>query len=62
MNCEPALAVMSARFSRLAKELWMAAREAEAERKQTFLPGGCVLYGRLDGEEGDCVSIYMLQR
>lgn len=38
MNCEPALAVMSAKFSRLAKELWMAAREAEAERKQTFLP------------------------
>lgn len=38
MNWEPALAVMSARFSRLAKELWMAAREAEAERKQTFLP------------------------
>lgn len=39
MNCEPALAVMSAKFSRRAKELWMAAREAEAERKQTFLPG-----------------------
>lgn len=38
INWEPALAVMSARFSRLAKELWMAAREAEAERKQTFLP------------------------
>ena len=42
MNCEPALAVMSASFSRLAQELWMAAREALADRKQTFLPAVCV--------------------
>ena len=26
--CEPALAVMSARFSRIANDLWMAARDA----------------------------------
>eukprot|EP00952_Eustigmatos_sp_NYUAD-ZCMA_P000906 3869-Eustigmatos_ZCMA.PRE.1 len=38
MNCEPDLAVMSARFSPLAKALCIAARDALEDRKQMFLP------------------------
>lgn len=32
MDCDPDLAVMSARFSRMAKELWIAARDALEDR------------------------------
>jgi hypothetical protein len=38
MYCDPDLAVISARFSRMANELWIAAREALADRKHTFFP------------------------